>query len=572
LTVTHASDAAFERITQFLIQAHGNFNLLCHFDGTNGQTTTTDDVGHTLTIHGGATLSTAQFEVGTASLYLPQAGHGSGVYDYVSVTADANFNFGANDFHITAWVYATSVNSLNFVNAIFSTRNSYSDLGGCILMVLNGHLSFLAGTVGAWNIVTLSAGTPFPTGSWHYVEISRSASSFYLFMDGSIVATGTSALPIGAWSNNPGIGSDNGGVSVWQGYIDELQLTNGVAGNTSSYTPPTAAGIFASFTAPCRMGNLTLNDSEADGVLVSYTDSSGSNPDTCTTFTNNSGETLVGPIAMVLLGGASSSLEVTDGATTVTGVNEISVAPSGSVSVGGSGIANITTGSSRANWYQYPIDVPPVIASAYDDEFASETLNGKWVIIGIDGDTGRSASTDPYGSGYLVLDSPYTTTDRFFGVQQDTSEVGSSMWTLTAKFNMDGSTAPYNGAGVVIRDSLTGKGLWFGPINNAGNRGPMPWLDIQYFNSDLTYASEPFTAAESGGWFTGYLRINYDGSNLYFLYSSTGQFGGNASGSLVYQVSATAWLTSTVGAMGCALYPYGQYTRCVFDWFRLTTP
>jgi hypothetical protein len=48
-------------------------NCLLHFDGTNGQTTTTDDYGNTWALVGG-TLTTAQKQFGTASLVLSGAG------------------------------------------------------------------------------------------------------------------------------------------------------------------------------------------------------------------------------------------------------------------------------------------------------------------------------------------------------------------------------------------------------------------------------------------------------------------------------------------------------------------
>lgn len=303
ITVTHPADATFKRIPSLLseISLAGNFNLLCHFDGTNGQPTTTDDVGHTLVVQGGGALSTSVVEVGTASISLLQAGYGSAIYDYVQVAADPTLQPGSQDFHLTCWAYATSVNTLINVNTVFGTRSSQSAFGGILLTVLNGNLAALASTTnGGWGLL-IQDPSGFPTGVWSYLELSRSGSNWYLFRDGNVVASGSYGGSMFAFSNGPGIGSDPGGISVFQGYIDELQYVVGVAGHTSGYTPPTTPGVYipgTTLNTPVQIGSEIVGGSI---VAVRYADALNANPTTNTTFVNNTGVTLPLVTALVQL-------------------------------------------------------------------------------------------------------------------------------------------------------------------------------------------------------------------------------------------------------------------------------
>jgi hypothetical protein len=80
--------------------------------------------------------------------------------------------------------------------------------------------------------------------AWHHVAVTRSGSSLRIFIDGT--QTGTTNTTLGTASIDNAIadyrvGSTTDGALNFNGYIDDLRITKGVARYTSSFTAPTAA-------------------------------------------------------------------------------------------------------------------------------------------------------------------------------------------------------------------------------------------------------------------------------------------------------------------------------------------
>ena len=92
--------------------------LLCHFDGTDGATTSTDsavagNAPHTLTFAGNAELDMAQKEFGPSSVLLDGSG------DAVSCASSSDWQFGNGDFTAECWVRWSAVEP-STSNAILS--------------------------------------------------------------------------------------------------------------------------------------------------------------------------------------------------------------------------------------------------------------------------------------------------------------------------------------------------------------------------------------------------------------------------------------------------------------------
>ena len=74
-----------------------------HFDGANGSTAFTDDAtGKTITVYGGAQISTSQSAFGGASGYF------NGTDAYLSVPHSADLDLASGNFTIEAWIYLFS--------------------------------------------------------------------------------------------------------------------------------------------------------------------------------------------------------------------------------------------------------------------------------------------------------------------------------------------------------------------------------------------------------------------------------------------------------------------------------
>ena len=220
---------------------YASVSLLLHCDGTNGSTTFTDSSAtpKTVTANGNAQISTAQSKWGVSSVYLDGNG------DYLSVAHDNALNLIAGDWTIEAWVYVAALPAsatMEIVNKDGVAGTSYSQYSFFITSA--GKLStFLGNGNGVSPTGTTYTGTTtITTGTWHHVALVKSGSTCLGFLDGNqewsaasaTMYDGSKALRIGYQSGQPS-------TSYFNGYIDDIRITKGVARYTGTFTPPAAA-------------------------------------------------------------------------------------------------------------------------------------------------------------------------------------------------------------------------------------------------------------------------------------------------------------------------------------------
>jgi hypothetical protein len=216
---------------------YNSCSLLLHFSGSNGSTTFIDNSPNNLTVtsYNGAAVSTVQSKFGGASLLL------DGTNDYLSTTHRTNFNVGANDFTIEAWVYTGTISQ----QVIFGANRDYDGVGAFMLNLnYTGKVRFFcmysSGIVLDYNVGT---GT-ISDSTWHHIAVTRNGSSLRIFIDG--IQTGTTNTTLGSAAIDNAIadyrvGSSTDGYSYFNGYIDELRVTKGVARYTGSFTTSSVA-------------------------------------------------------------------------------------------------------------------------------------------------------------------------------------------------------------------------------------------------------------------------------------------------------------------------------------------
>jgi hypothetical protein len=202
-----------------------NCLLLCHFDGTDGQTTNILDSSasaHTITLAGDAQLDTAQKQYGTASLLLDGTG------DYASLAA---FDSLAGDFTVELWAQMDNWGAYGFFigNANHSAGTGgwgiarHSAGGGFVWLVYPG--GGISASADGWS-----------AGTWHHIALTRSGSTVTLWLDGasagtvsdSATWTSTNALQIGQ--------APAGTAYSLTGNVDEIRISN-TARYTSAFTP-----------------------------------------------------------------------------------------------------------------------------------------------------------------------------------------------------------------------------------------------------------------------------------------------------------------------------------------------
>lgn len=216
-----------------------NVVLLCHMDGTNGQTTTTDSssAAHAMTINGtGAQLSTAQFKFGTAS-YDSNAGSGT---SNVSTPDSADWDFGSGQFTVEGWIRNVSAPANTRVIVGQNANNNTSWFLGYV----SGNLVLRYSPTGTnAGIVTMAGGAWSPSNDvWIHVAADRDASNVVrVYADGVVVGSATNAAAFYNSTATLQIGNGLSAFTRWTGYIDEMRITKGVARYGGAFTPPTTA-------------------------------------------------------------------------------------------------------------------------------------------------------------------------------------------------------------------------------------------------------------------------------------------------------------------------------------------
>lgn len=205
-----------------------NVVLLLGLDGADGAAATTDEStsAHTVTVNGNAQLDTAQKKFGTAALLL------DGVGDFLSISSSADFAI-AGDYTIEGFFYSVDVTAnkalvqlqINAANRITIGHN-------------NDMLYFYSETTGGGGATRIQGGTPLDA-TWHHFALTKESGVWRLFLDGTLIGTSsTSVFPTGNLAAYIGRSGTSGSALDFNGWLDEIRFTKGVARYTATFTPP----------------------------------------------------------------------------------------------------------------------------------------------------------------------------------------------------------------------------------------------------------------------------------------------------------------------------------------------
>lgn len=185
----------------------------------------------------GAQISTSVKKFGTGSLAF------NGTTDYLSNYAQSTMDFGTGNFTVEGWFYTS--NSSTRQELLGNYRNSTLGYGIGLNVSASRDIVFYLGNT----TIAASSGSVWTASQWVYFAIVRSGTTVTIYINGTSVATGTSSASISPSGNVTYIGAtgtSSGTVPTapqlfFNGYIDDLRFTKGVARYTTNFTPPTAA-------------------------------------------------------------------------------------------------------------------------------------------------------------------------------------------------------------------------------------------------------------------------------------------------------------------------------------------
>ena len=219
-----------------------NVSLLLHMNNLSGSQTFIDSSSNnfTLSAFGNTTISSTTKKFGNGAAYFDGAG------DYLKTNWNTAFTFLTGDFTVEFWAYPTGApNGIGFITAEYnpgSINNVAWAFGAASgLGAASGSQLFFGsydnnGWTGVQSVSSLTL------SAWSHVAASRSSGTLRLFLSGVNVAQDTFTRNIS--TGDPLIigrrWDYNEASKFFNGYIDELRVTKGVARYTSNFVPQTA--------------------------------------------------------------------------------------------------------------------------------------------------------------------------------------------------------------------------------------------------------------------------------------------------------------------------------------------
>jgi len=186
---------------------------------------------------GNAAITTSTYKYGTGSISFDGS-----AYLYSRALPNPNVAFGTGDFTVEAWI---NTNTLTGEKGFIQTS---ATAGGLQTSYTNGVIAVVVAGAGSYTIsvniggTTITGSVAITTGTWYHIAFTRSSGSVRLFING-VLAGGPTTITANLDGQYICIGGYYSTSYLWNGYIDDLRITKGVARYTATFTPPEKAFI-----------------------------------------------------------------------------------------------------------------------------------------------------------------------------------------------------------------------------------------------------------------------------------------------------------------------------------------
>jgi Concanavalin A-like lectin/glucanases superfamily len=219
-----------------------NVSLLLHCEGTNtsyGNSTPIIDSSprvKSVTVPNGiANYTNSEPKFGSSAIYID-----NDITRQMTIpAATTDLQFGSGDFTIEAWVYPIT---LIGPVILFETQSDLQSLSG-------GGVTFRFGPGANIDVYTDNTNRnwgvtgPNPQYGWNHIAMVRSGSTLISFLNGIVVSTGSvnGSVNIGSstYPNAMFRVDGSGQAMLFDGFIDDVRITKGIARYTANFTVPT---------------------------------------------------------------------------------------------------------------------------------------------------------------------------------------------------------------------------------------------------------------------------------------------------------------------------------------------
>jgi hypothetical protein len=200
-----------------------------HIKGTDASIIDKSQVSN-LKLVGNTTGSTTQVKfANTKSMYFDGSG------DYIDTNKNLQGDFGTGDFTVEGWFYLNE--AIGAVRVLLGSGTGDGNDEFMLVLESNGKLTYDWFSVSDY-IQSTSTITAY---TWHHIALTRSGTQLDLWLDGTSVASNSSHSYNYNGTSTFKIGMSRAGAFFWNGYIQDVRITNGLARYTANFTPPTAS-------------------------------------------------------------------------------------------------------------------------------------------------------------------------------------------------------------------------------------------------------------------------------------------------------------------------------------------
>jgi hypothetical protein len=217
-----------------------NVLLLLHCNGANNSTVFTDSsiYGDVPVRTRSPVISTATSKFGGSSIYFSSTATDT-QGDMLTFSGSRFNSLAQGDFTIEMFFCGVNV---QYYSRLLNINSTWAANSACINWDAGKPIRF-----SAFNLANplLDTGVVPTLTVWHHIALTRSSGTFYLFLNGVLRSVVTETRPIFNTTNNYitlGCGNGSvGGFSPFNGYIDEVRITQGIARYTSNFQLPQEA-------------------------------------------------------------------------------------------------------------------------------------------------------------------------------------------------------------------------------------------------------------------------------------------------------------------------------------------
>ena len=211
---------------------------LLHMNGPDASTVFIDEAGKTFTANGNAQIDTAQSKLGDASGLFDGTGDTLSSADSVDWQLDGGSN--SNKWTTDFWARFNGDPGTG-IQGFVQQRESASEFWS--LFLNNNNLQIVIRTGGVAVVSIQNAWNP-ATATWYHVACVKNGTSGYMmFIDGTQIGTtqtDTDTMPNFAGGLLVADHFDSAGAhNYFNGWMDELRISKGIARWTANFTPPT---------------------------------------------------------------------------------------------------------------------------------------------------------------------------------------------------------------------------------------------------------------------------------------------------------------------------------------------